>query len=70
MEEILAPEQINALLESTEVLRAFPEATQSAVRAVFGQGYNLQLKVMIGFAVAHIPATMMMWKRKLVMIKG
>lgn len=67
--EILPSEQVKALLETTDALKSFPEATQLAVRELFGQGYNLQLKIMIGFAVAQIPATLMMWKKKPIMIK-
>ncbi len=67
--EVLSPNQVEAVLETTDALNTFLQATQLAVRAVFGEGYNLQVKILIGFAAAQIPATMLMWDKKPVMIR-
>ena len=66
---VLSPNQVEALLETTNALKSFTQAEQLAARAIFGEGYNLQIKILIGFAVAQVPATILMWEKKPVMIR-
>lgn len=61
---LLLPPQVDAFLESTSILASFPEVTQVAVRSCLGEGYNLQMTVLIGFAAAQLPATLLMWTKK------
>ena len=67
--QLLLPAQVDALLESTSTLAAFSEETQLAVRSSLGEGYNLQMTVLIGFAAAQLPATLLMWTKKALMIQ-
>jgi hypothetical protein len=66
---LLLPAQVDALLEYTSTLATFPEATQLAVRSSLGEGFNLQMTVLIGFAAAQLPATLLMWKKKSVVVQ-
>ena len=68
--KILNLDQVDALLQSTSVLGNFSEATRLAVRSVLGQGYNQQMTVLIGFAAAQLPATLLMWKKKPVIVSS
>ena len=68
--KVLSPNQVEALLETTDALNSFTQAEQLAARAIFGEGYNLQVKILIGFAVAQVPATLLMWEKKPVVIRG
>ena len=61
---VLPPDQISALLQTTETLTALPPALAETVKSIFAKGYNLQLQVMIGFSAAQIPVTFLMWQRK------
>lgn len=47
--------------ERTELVQTLSPETLERVRQVFGEAYNLQVKVLIGFAVAKVPVTGMMW---------
>lgn len=49
------------LLEKTEAIKELPLDTAEKVRTHFGESYNLQLTVMIGFAAAKIPVIALMW---------
>ncbi|KAH8652614.1 hypothetical protein BGZ60DRAFT_473439 [Tricladium varicosporioides] len=49
---------------STDIISSFPESVQDSVRVTFGRGYNLQMSIMIGFAVAQILATFLVWTKK------
>lgn len=61
---ILPAEELSALLETTTTISMFPPDLQKAVRIIFAKGYNLQMKAVLGFAVAQFPATLLMWTRK------
>ncbi|RDL39059.1 MFS general substrate transporter [Venustampulla echinocandica] len=56
---ILEPSQVSVLLSRTETILALPDATQIIVRKMFGQSYNLQMLIVIGFAAANIPVSLM-----------
>lgn len=64
----LPVEEVVKLLDATKVLSTLPEDLQEQVRGVFGRGYNLQMKIIIGFAAAQIPATLLMWTKKPIMV--
>lgn len=66
--QILSPDQINALLRTTDAFAALPPEFLDPVRMIFARGYNLQLQVMIGFAAAQLPATLLMWRRKNIVV--
>jgi hypothetical protein len=57
----VSPELAVLLLEKTETISELAPDTARQVRELFGEGYNLQIKVLIGFAVAKLPVTALMW---------
>ncbi|CAD6570392.1 MAG: hypothetical protein ASARMPREDX12_003478 [Alectoria sarmentosa] len=65
---LLPPDQIAALLQSTDALGTLPPALAETVRGIFARGYNLQLRIMIGFSAAQIPVTFLMWQRKQIVV--
>ena len=70
LSHILSALQVETLLDQTEVLGLLPEAKQEIVRRIFGQGYNLQMRILIGFAVAQFPAVALMWRRKAIILQS
>jgi hypothetical protein len=69
LENFLPIEQVELLLQTTDVISKLPEAAQSQVREVFGRGYNLQMMIMIGMVAAQLPSTLFMWTKKPIMLK-
>jgi hypothetical protein len=59
--DILPLELAESLLERTELVQHLSPDTLERVRMLFGEAYNLQVKVLIGFAVAKVPVTGLMW---------
>ena len=59
---LLSPDQLSRLLQSTSQIQTFAPQLQEVVRDVFASGYNLQMKVITGFAAAQFPAVMLMVK--------
>lgn len=64
LSQTLTPEELSALLKSTTVISTFPSEVAIMARSVLGQGYNNQIKALIGTAVAQFPAALLMWKRE------
>jgi len=60
---LLTPEQLGGLLESIDVINFLPPEQQAQVRQSFSHGYNLQMKVMIGFSAAQILVVALMWEK-------
>ena len=54
-------ELARTLLEKTETVNLLAPEALVRVKNLFGEAYNLQIKVLIGFAVAKLPVTALMW---------
>lgn len=65
---ILSPAQIKHLLQTTEAFQTLSPALADTVKTVFAEGYNLQMRIMIGFSAAQIPATLAMWQKKQIIV--
>lgn len=65
---VLQPEQIDALLQTTDAFATLPPAVMKTVKSIFAKGYNLQLQIMIGFSAAQISVTFLMWQKKQVTV--
>lgn len=61
---LIGAERLAQVLQSTAIIRTFPPEIQAETVAALARGYNLQMKVNIGFAVAQILAVGMMWRKK------
>ncbi|PLB51489.1 MFS general substrate transporter [Aspergillus steynii IBT 23096] len=59
----LAPEQIDAVKDTAQAIDKFPEAVQIDVRRTFAEAYNLQMKMVGGFALAQVLVIAMIWKK-------
>ena len=66
--QFLSGGQIDDLLRSAEAIPTFPPETQIAIKTVFADGYNLQMKILSGFAAAQIPSSMIMWQKKQIVV--
>lgn len=69
LEAIIGPTQTHLLLERTERLFLLPPEARALARRAFGESYNLQMTVLIGFAAATVPACILMWQRKAVIFQ-
>ncbi|KAH8733129.1 hypothetical protein GQ44DRAFT_735007 [Phaeosphaeriaceae sp. PMI808] len=62
--EVLPPENVQHLLEKTEAINSLEGSSLETARGIFSEGYNLQIKMLVGFAVAQVPMTLLMWKNQ------
>ncbi|KAL2292505.1 hypothetical protein FJTKL_09468 [Diaporthe vaccinii] len=56
-------EQISAIFRSTEAIETLPPSLSTLVREDFVGSFNLQMEVVLGFTVAGILTTLLMWQR-------
>lgn len=68
MSRVLSPEEINALLKTTQAFTALPPYKAETVKTVFASGYNLQMRVMVGFSAAQMPLALLMWQKKQIVV--
>ena len=60
----IGSEYLAAVLQSTEAIKAFPIATQQLVLENFAEGYNLQMKILAGFAGLQVLCVGLLWRGK------
>lgn len=63
LDGFLPSSEVDNLLTSPGNISAYSDAMQGTIRDAFGDGYNLQLKILAGLAALQIPAALMIWKR-------
>ena len=64
----LSAEQVGALLQTSTVMNTFTSEQQEKIRAIFGQGYNIQMRILIGLAAAQLPSSLLMWQKKQIVV--
>lgn len=55
----LPQQQTSSILERLAIVRSLPKETQKVVRDSFARGFDLQMRIITGFAAAHIPAALL-----------
>lgn len=65
---ILPPDQIGALLQTTEAFAELPPALAETVKSIFAMGYNIQMQIMIGLSAVQIPVTFLVWQRPQILV--
>lgn len=68
LHSFLTPEQTYDVLRSAKAILDFAPDVQDHVRIVFAGGYNLQFRILIAFAAAQIPASLLMWQTKQIVV--
>lgn len=67
---MIGPERLAAMLQSTAAIHEFPPEMQKFVLDAFADGYNLQMKIMTGFAGVQLLAVGLLWRKKLISVMG
>lgn len=59
----LTPEQLLELFRSTETINMLELDLQDVVRGHFVQSFNMQMRIVLGVAVAAVLSSLMMWQK-------
>lgn len=60
----IGSEYLAAVLQSTEAIKEFPIGMQRLVLEKFAEGYNLQMKILAGFAGLQVLCVGLLWRGK------
>ena len=63
LRQFLQPAQAKQLLQSTSELSSLSYSQATMARAVFAEGYDIQMKIATGFCVAQLPAALLLWSK-------
>lgn len=63
LEDFLPSGQVDNLLQSPASVKLLSENLQGSILAAFGEGYNLQLKILAGLAATQIPSALWIWQK-------
>lgn len=66
--EYVTPDQINTILQSVQTIYTYPPETQDAIRAIFSEGYRLQMYILVGCAGAEMLGSFLMWQKKQIVV--
>ncbi|KAM7204961.1 Major facilitator superfamily domain containing protein [Rhypophila sp. PSN 637] len=61
---VLSPEKLASLLKSTDAIEGFRPEEKDATARAYGEAFNTQNRVMLGFGAAGLLACLGAWKRK------
>ncbi|KAI1261413.1 drug resistance transporter [Xylariaceae sp. FL1019] len=61
---LVSSEEAMMILRDSATIGGLSAATGTAVRELFVKSFDLQMKILVGFAAAQFPVTLLMWKRR------
>jgi hypothetical protein len=65
---VVTTSQMFRIFSTTKEIILLPEPMRTIVKDTFMEGFNMQLRILVGFAAAEIPATLLMWQKDQVRI--
>ena len=66
----IGAERLSEVLQSITATKTFPLQVQIQVLEAFASGYNLQMKIMTGFAGIQVLAVGLLWRKKQISVVG
>ena len=66
---ILSSEQIFSIFKSTEVISTLSASLRTMVRHEFAESFNLQMRIVLGFAAGGILTTLLMWRKSQIKVQ-
>lgn len=68
LDQFLTLEQRSRILQTPQTIASFDSIAKEKIERAFASGYNLQFRILIGFAAAQIPSSLLMWQRKQIVV--
>lgn len=63
LSSVLSPDTLERLFRSAETIGILPEDVRDEVQGYFVLSFNLQMRILIGVAVAAVFSSLMMWQK-------
>lgn len=68
LQAVLKPHQVALVFKQTGVIETFPDNVQAIVRGDFVRSFNLQMRILSGFAAVEFLFSLLLWKRDQIML--
>lgn len=68
LSHIFSPSKASTILQTSAAISQFSEQ-QIIIRSIFAEGYILQMRIVIGFGVAQLPASLLMWQKQQIVVQ-
>lgn len=66
---IVLTEEVAMIFRDPAFIGSLPDTVQGRVRGLFVKSFNLQMRILIGFAAAQFPVTILMWQRQPILLE-
>jgi hypothetical protein len=63
LDDFLTLQEQTLLIKSSKSISEFGPEVQAQIRAVFAGAYNVQFRILIAFASAQVPSSLLMWQK-------
>jgi len=63
LSQVLTPEELQQIFDSTDAINSLSPNDKLAVQSEFLHGFNLQMYILLAFAGALLPTSLLVWKR-------
>ncbi|KAI0544897.1 putative multidrug resistance protein fnx1 [Xylaria curta] len=67
--DVVTTPQLRDIFRSTAYISTLPESAQYVVRSAFVEGFNLQMRIVLGFAVASVFSIFLMWQKSQIRVE-
>ena len=64
----LDDDQLHSVLHSAAAVPMLPSDSQTMVRTVFSESYNMQMKILAGCAGGQVLASLLMWQKEQIVV--
>ncbi len=68
LSDFLSADQVDSLLQTSVAMDSLQPEQQVRVRTIFGQGYDVQMRILIGLAAAQLPGSLLMWQKNQIVV--
>lgn len=66
--DLVAPGKGSMIFRDSTLISALDDPARLTVRELFVRGFNLQMRILMGFAAAQFPATLLSWQQEAILI--
>lgn len=63
LSDSLTTEQLKMIFRSTATIATLPDNLEHTVREAFAKGFDSQISILVGFAIAAFFSAFLMWQR-------
>jgi hypothetical protein len=68
LSNFLSADQVDSLLQTSVAMNSLQPEQQVRVRTIFGQEYDVQMRILIELAAAQLSESLLMWQKNQIVV--